>query len=41
MDDDGLADVTPNCPRCLVPLEAVEIGDAFAWRCPSCGLARL
>jgi hypothetical protein len=32
---------TPNCPVDLLPMEAEEVGQAIAWRCPECGLVKL
>ena len=32
---------TPNCPKCLVPMEAAEVGQTVAWLCPECGLVSI
>lgn len=32
-DPENLGVFTPNCPKCLVPLEVTDSG----WRCPECG----
>ena len=32
---------TPNCPACLLQMEATERGNVVVWQCPECGLVRL
>ncbi|WP_367274209.1 zf-TFIIB domain-containing protein [Cryobacterium sp.] len=32
---------TPNCPICLLPMEAAERGEVIVWECSDCGLVKL
>lgn len=36
-DPEELGVFTPNCPRCLVPMELGE----QRWECPECGLVKV